>query len=95
MPSVRGEKNWPPWSGGTTRLVRTHGWADGRRRNATATSRRLPQATWEPRQRWPSGSSCAAPQAKVRDEPGVRLELMVEHYQGRNHLPIVTLNRVA
>ena len=50
---------------------------------------------FEPRAQWPSGALRAAPQAKVGDEPGVRLELVVEHYRGRNHLPIVALKRVA
>jgi len=30
----------------------------------------------------------------VRDEPGVRLELVMEHYQDRKHLPVVMLKRV-
>jgi len=76
---------------------RPHTWLGGR--TPEERYRRIPAACrrprWEPRQRWPADSPCASPEAKVRDEPGVRLELVVEHYQERNHLPIVTLKRVA
>jgi putative transposase len=50
---------------------------------------------FEPRLRWPSCSPCAAPQAKIRGEPGVRPRLVVDFHQGRRHLPIVTLRQVA
>jgi len=50
---------------------------------------------FEPRPRWPRDSPCASPQAKVRGNPGVRLQLVVDFHQGRGHLPIVTLKRVA
>jgi transposase InsO family protein len=50
---------------------------------------------WEPRPRWPVGSRCASPPAKVRGEPGVRLQVVVDYHQGRKYLPIVTLKRVA
>jgi transposase InsO family protein len=33
--------------------------------------------------------------AKVRGEPGVRLQLVVDFHQGRKHLPVVTLRQVA
>ena len=32
---------------------------------------------------------------KVRGEPGLRLQLVVDFHQGRRHLPIITLKRVA
>jgi hypothetical protein len=32
---------------------------------------------------------------KVRGKPGVNLQLVVDFHQGRKHLPIVTLKRVA
>ena len=50
---------------------------------------------WEPRPHWPSDSPCASPQVKVRGKPGVRLRLVVDYYEGRKHLPIVTLKRAA
>lgn len=50
---------------------------------------------WEPRRRWPRGSPCAGPQAKIRGRCGARLELQVSHRACRKHLPIVTLNRAA
>jgi hypothetical protein len=46
---------------------------------------------WEPREKWPRGSPCAAPQTLVKGRPGVRLELAVAFEDGRTHLPIVTL----
>ncbi len=61
--------------------------------------RRIPAACrrprWEPRPHWPADSACACPQAKVRGRPGVHLRLLVDFHQGRKHLPIVTLKRVA
>ena len=44
---------------------------------------------------WPKDSPCASPPAKVRGEPGVRLQLVVDFHQGRRHLPIVTLKHAA
>jgi len=61
--------------------------------------RRIPAACrrprFEPRPHWPGNSPCASPPAKVRGEPGVNLQLVVDFHQGRKHLPIVTLKRVA
>ena len=50
---------------------------------------------FEPRERWPRGSPCAAPQTGVRGRRGVRLELDVRRLAGRRHLPIVELKRAA
>jgi putative transposase len=50
---------------------------------------------FEPRSRWPRRSPCAAPHALVRGQPGAVLELEVERFGGRPHLPIVSLRRVA
>lgn len=50
---------------------------------------------WEPRSQWPRGASCARPWALVKAKPGARVELVVEFAQGRKHLPIVSLKRVA
>ncbi len=50
---------------------------------------------FEPRRRWPRGSPCAAPQARVHGRRGVKLALDVRRLAGRKHLPIVTLQRAA
>jgi transcriptional regulator with XRE-family HTH domain len=44
---------------------------------------------------WPRGSPCAKPWALTRGDPGAQLELHVGFQQGRAHLPVVALNRVA
>ena len=31
----------------------------------------------------------------IKGRPGARLELDITYHKGRNHLPVVTLNRVA
>jgi len=76
---------------------RRHTWLGGR--TPEERYRHIPAACrrprFEPRPRWPTDSRCATPEAKVRGEPGARLELVVDRYQGRKHLPIVTLKRVA
>ena len=50
---------------------------------------------FEPRSRWPRGSPCAAPQAKIKGKKGSRLILIVGFFEGRKHLPVVELKRVA
>jgi len=50
---------------------------------------------WEPRRRWPRDASCTGLKAKLRGDPGVRLELTVTHHNGQQHLPIIRLKRVA
>jgi hypothetical protein len=50
---------------------------------------------YEPRRRWPRGSPCARPPAPVRGRRGQRLALVVTHLAGRQHLPIVELNKAA
>lgn len=76
---------------------RPHSWLGGR--TPEERYRRIPAACrrprFEPRQQWPVGSGCASPPAKVRGQPGVRLQLAVDYHQGRKHLPIVTLKRAA
>ena len=61
--------------------------------------RSLPPAAlaprYETRRRWPRGSPCAAPQARVCGRRGVRLEMTVEYLSGRKHLPVVTLQPAA
>ncbi|MDP6718918.1 MAG: integrase core domain-containing protein, partial [Pirellulaceae bacterium] len=49
----------------------------------------------EPRAHWPRPSPCARPRTLVAGEPGDRFTLNVEQFQGRRHLPIVTLRRAA
>lgn len=50
---------------------------------------------WEPRSKWPHESGCAAPYVPVRGECGARLELDVSYLEGRKHLPIFGLRKVA
>jgi hypothetical protein len=50
---------------------------------------------FEPRAAWPRASPCAAPQTLVKGKPGVKLQLDVSFLEGRKHLPIVKLHRVA
>ena len=50
---------------------------------------------FEPRPRWPRRAPGATPHALVRGQPGAVLELSVERHGGRQHLPVVSLRRVA
>ncbi len=50
---------------------------------------------FEPRPRWPRRSPCASPRTLIRGQPGVQLDLAVRYLDGRRHLSIVTLKRVA
>jgi transposase InsO family protein len=50
---------------------------------------------FETRPRWPRRSHCASPQALVRGQPGVTIELTVRCHGARRHLPVVTLKRAA
>jgi transposase InsO family protein len=49
----------------------------------------------EPRRRWPRGSPCAGPPARVRGRRGQRLSLTVSYLAGRRHLPVVGLKTAA
>ncbi|MBU0753987.1 MAG: DDE-type integrase/transposase/recombinase [Planctomycetes bacterium] len=53
------------------------------------------QPRFEPRHRWPRGSPCASPQTKIKGKTGVKMELVIGHYKGRKHLPVIELKRVA
>jgi len=53
------------------------------------------QPRWEPRPDWPRSSPCAKPRVLVKGQSGVQLELVVDFYPGRRHLPIVTVRRAA
>lgn len=50
---------------------------------------------FEPRPYWPRGSPCAGHQAKVKGHRGCRLVLQIAFMEGRRHLPVVELKRVA
>ena len=50
---------------------------------------------FEPRQKWPPGSKCAAPQAMIKGRAGTRLVLIVGLLEGRRHLPIIELKEAA
>jgi transposase InsO family protein len=50
---------------------------------------------WETRPRWPRDSGCAVPYAPVRGNCGARLALDVSLLEGRKHLPIFELRKVA
>jgi len=52
-------------------------------------------ARLEPRRYWPRKSRCASPAAPIRGRRGSRLELVVDHLDGRAHLPVVELKRAA
>ena len=53
------------------------------------------KSRFETRSRWPRGSPCAAPQAKFKVQTGAKLILDIGFYEGRKHLPVVELKRVA
>ena len=76
---------------------RPHTWLAGRTPNEVCFGRPPANRTprWEPRSRWPRGSQCAKPQVLVKAQPGARMELNVTLHEGRKHLPIITLKRVA
>jgi transposase InsO family protein len=49
----------------------------------------------EPRSRFPRGSPCAEPQARVKGKCGERFNLHVRFHAGRKQLPIVALRKSA
>ena len=49
----------------------------------------------EPRKHWPRDSTCAKPRTLVAGQPGDKFVLNIDYYQGRKHLPVVTLRRAA
>jgi hypothetical protein len=52
-------------------------------------------ARFEPRKYWPRRSRCASPVAPIRGRRGSRLKLVVNHIDGRQHLPVIELKRAA
>ena len=53
------------------------------------------QPRLEPRERWPRGSPCAAPQVDIEGEPGDPIRIEIDCLEGRRHLPIISARRVA
>ena len=53
------------------------------------------KARYEPRSRWPRGSPCAAPQTMIKGRRGSKLVLVIGYFEGRKHLPVIELKRVA
>lgn len=75
--------------------TRAHTWLGGKTPDEVYFGRypanRKPR--FEPRSRWPRGSTCAKPWALVRGSPGAKLTMDVSFHAGRKHLPIVKLKR--
>jgi len=63
-----------------------------RRRRLRAANRK---PRMEPRAKWPRGSPCAEPQARVKGKCGTKLVLHVRLHAGRHLLPVVTRRKVA
>ena len=76
---------------------RPYTWLGGRTPNevyfAKFPANRRPR--FEPRSRWPRGSTCAKPWALVRGSPGTKLTIEVSYQAGRKHLPVIKLKRAA
>jgi transposase InsO family protein len=53
------------------------------------------RARFEPRARFRRDAPCASPQSRIAGRCGDKFELVVDYLEGRKHLPIVTLRRVA
>ena len=53
------------------------------------------QPRFEPRERWPRGSPCAAPRVDVERDPGDPIVLEIDCLENRPHLPILTARRAA
>jgi len=49
----------------------------------------------EPRERWPRGSPCAAPQVGIEGEPGDPIVLEIDCLEGWRHLPVISARRAA
>ena len=76
---------------------RPHDTLDGKTPNEVYFSRPAAnkQPRLEPRERWPRGSPCAAPQVDVEGEPGDPIVLEIDCLEGRRHLPIIRTRRAA
>ena len=80
-------KNWPVRGGMLLKKSCPQG------SHASENLHRSPR--FEPRTAWPRHSPCAGPHALIRGLPGMTVELAVSFRDGRQHLPVVTLNRAA
>ena len=49
----------------------------------------------EPRRHWPRGSPCSKPQVAIDGDPGDPVLLEIDCHEGRRHLPIISVRRVA
>jgi hypothetical protein len=76
---------------------RPHGTLDGKTPNEVHYSRPAAheQPRFEPRKKWPRGSSCAAPQVGVDGDPGDPLIFEIDCLDGRRHLPLIRVRRAA
>lgn len=53
------------------------------------------QPRFEPRNKWPESSKCAKPQVPLKEQPGIKLKLIVSYYKGDKLLPIIDLKQAA
>ncbi len=53
------------------------------------------QPRYEPRRKYPRDAWCASTQTKVKGRRGVRLRLDVSHFEGRKHLPLLSVRPAA
>ena len=59
---------------------------------------RYPANRWpryEPRPHWPAKTPSAKPDVPLSGKPGAQLEAVVYSFSGRQHLPVITLKKVA
>ena len=49
----------------------------------------------EPRRRWPRGSPCAKPHVGIDGDRGDAIIFELDCHEGRRHLPIIRVRRVA
>ena len=57
--------------------------------------RRRERSRFEPRSRWPRSAPYASPRSRIAGPRGAELRLRVSYLEGRRHLPVVALQRVA
>lgn len=76
---------------------RPHTWLGGRTPNEVyhGLAPASKQPRFEPRPKWPKRSPCASPQAPIRGQPGVMLELHTSYFRGRPELPVIDLREAA
>ena len=76
---------------------RSHNTLNGKSPNEVYHSRPAAneQPRLEPRERWPRGSPCAAPQVDIQGDPGDPIVLEIDCLENRPHLPIIRARRAA